>query len=395
MMELVHALRTRLAGTDRGLLIVAVLAFATSVADSSIVPLLPAVRRSLHLSPLETGSILSATTLMMLAAAVPIGLAAGRFGSRRLLVASAIVLPASLLGQALATDLATFLVARAAFGISFGIVWTVGPALASAAGRGASGTGKVIAVSGLGWLVGPIVVGVLADLFGYRAPLVVLAVLTVPLAVAVARDRSVEARVPVGRLRDALGAARRVRALGGATLVTGLLGVVTGVGGLVAPLLLAANGLSAGAIGSAVALSAVVWIAAGALSTRLPSARIDVRLVGGASALLALAWLIPVASLSTLAIVGFLVLSAGVRAVLNTVTYALAGLNVPTEALAAPIVGVMNVAWASMALASPLAAGVVVSGIGAKWAFVATAAVGFAVAAWMLVPRRGLTAARA
>lgn len=382
------ALRRRLSRTDRGLLTVAALAFATSVADSSIVPLLPAVRDALRLSPLETGSLLSATTLAMLAAAVPIGLAAGRFGSRRLLLASAVVLPVSLLGQALAPGLLSFLVARAAFGISFGIVWTIGPALAAAGGRGAAGTGKVIAASGLGWLVGPVCVGVLADLLGYRAPLIALAVLSVPLAVALARDRSVEAKVPIGRLRDALAAARHERALGGATLVTALLGVVTGVSGLVAPLVLSANGLSAGAIGAAVALSAVVWIVAGALSTRLPSARIDVRLVGGAAALLALAWLIPVASLSTLAIVGFLVLSAGARAILNTVTYALAGLSVPSEALAAPIVGVMNVAWAAMALASPLVAGVAVSGIGAQWTFMATAAVGFAVAAWMLLARR-------
>jgi hypothetical protein len=49
----------------------------------------------------------------------------------------------------------------------------------------------------------------------------------------------------------------------------------------------------------------------------------------------------------------------------------------------------MNVAWAAMALSAPIAAGAAVSGIGARWAFMATALAGFAVAAWMLVPRRG------
>ena len=43
--------------------------------------------------------------------------------------------------------------------------------------------------------------------------------------------------------------------------------------------------------------------------------------------------------------------------------------------------------WAAAALVAPLAAGVAVSAGGAKWAFVATAITGFAVALWMLVPQ--------
>ena len=110
--------------------------------------------------------------------------------------------------------------------------------------------------------------------------------------------------------------------------------------------------------------------------------------MGVAAAVLANRLADPAISLSTIAVVGFLVCSAACRAVLNTVVYALARLNVPSEALAAPIVGVMNVAWAAMALSAPIAAGVAVSGVGARWAFMATALAGFAVAAWMLAPRR-------
>ena len=47
----------------------------------------------------------------------------------------------------------------------------------------------------------------------------------------------------------------------------------------------------------------------------------------------------------------------------------------------------MNVMWAATALVAPLAAGLALSVGGAKWAFVATAAAGFSVAAWMLVPK--------
>ncbi len=384
-----HRVPSRILRADRSLLTVIALAFATSLGDAAIIPVLPEIRDGFGLSGVETGMLLSATTLAMLGVAVPVGLLAGRLGTRRLLLTSATLLPLSMLGQALAPGLGTLLVARLVFGLSFGILWTIGPALAAGGGRGPAGTGKLIAASGAGWLVGPVFAGVVSDLLGYRVPFFVIAALCVPLTLVLACDRSVAPYAPACRLRDAVAAARSERALGGATLVTALLGVVTGVSGLVAPLVLSNNGLSAGAIGAAIALSAVVWIVGGALATRLPSASIDVRLVGAAAAVLAVAWLIPVISLSTVAVIGFLVCSAACRAVLNTTVYALARLNVPSDALAAPIVGVMNVAWAAMALSAPIAAGAAVSGIGARWAFMATALAGFAVAAWMLVPRRG------
>ncbi|MGZ8688210.1 MAG: hypothetical protein ACXWZP_07255, partial [Gaiellaceae bacterium] len=179
----------------------------------------------------------------------------------------------------------------------------------------------------------------------------------------------------------------RDRAIASVTVVSALLGVVTGVSGLIAPLVLSGNGLSAGAIGSIVALSAVVWIVGGALSARVPAVRIDARLVGAAVAALAASWLIPVVSLSTLAIVGFLLVSAAFRALLGTVIYVPVRFAVASEAHAAPVVGVMNMAWAATALCSPLAAGVVMGGTDVRWAFVGTSAIGVAVAAWILASR--------
>jgi len=245
----------------------------------------------------------------------------------------------------------------------------------------------LIAAAGAGWLVGPLLSGAVTDAWGYRAAFVAIAILTLPLVAVVACDSSTEARAPAARLRDAIAAAGTERALGAAMLVTALLGMVTGVSGLLAPLVLADNGLSAGGIGAVIALGAAIFTAGGAVSTRIPSARVDVRLVGAATAVLAAAFLIPTVSFSTSAVVGFLVFSAGARAVLNTVVYALARSHVPSEALATPIVGVMNVTWAATALAAPLAAGVALSAGGAKWAFVATAITGFAVAGWMLLPQ--------
>ena len=175
-------------------------------------------------------------------------------------------MPLALVGQALAGNLELLLAARLLFGLSFGILWVIGPARAAAGGRGAGGTGPLIAASGVGWLVGPIVAGVIADATGWRVASAVLAVATLPLIPLVARyaaPRTTGERLESLRLRAAFGLVRRNRAIAGAALVSALLGVVGGVSGLLLPLALAGNGLSAGGIGLAFGLSAGVWIAAG------------------------------------------------------------------------------------------------------------------------------------
>ena len=372
---------------DPALSAVSALAFASAVTDAALLPVLPTMQDRFGLSGVQTGGLLSAATIVSLAVSIPIGLLAGRIGSRRLLLASAALLPLSLLVLGLATRLEMLIAARALYGLSFGVLWTVAPAVAAGSGRGASGTGRLIAAAGAGWLIGPVLSGIVTDVWGYKAAFLIIAVLTLPLAVVLAKTRSGKDRAPAARLRDAIAAARNERALGGVMLVSALLGAVAGVSGLLAPLVLAANGLSAGRIGLVIALAAIIFTAAGATCTRLPSARVDVGLVGATAAVLGATFLIPVVSFSTAAVIGFLVFSAGARAVLNTVVYALARSHVPSEALATPIVGVMNVTWAATALAAPLIAGVALSAGGAKWAFVAIATTGFAVAAWMLLPQ--------
>jgi MFS family permease len=380
----VRLVPARLARSDRGFVAVVALTFATSAGGSAVIPILPAIRGAFGLSGLQTGALLSAETLVMLATAVPVGLVAGRVGAHRLLGACAVLLPVSMLGQALAGGLASLLLARGLFGLCFGILWTVGPAVAAGGGRGVGGTGRLMAASGAGWLVGPALSGAAADAFGYRMPFFAIAVLTVPLALAVVLglDRAPTEVAPSGRLRDAMALTRRDRSIAGVTVTSALLGVVTGVSGLIAPL------------GIVVALSAVVWICAGALSSRVPAVRIDARLVGAAVAALGLTWLIPVFSLSTLAIVGFLLVSAAFRSLLGALIFIIpVRLAVASEAHAAPVIGVMNAAWAAMALAAPLAAGIVVGGADVRWAFFCTAVVGLGVAAWILVPRPRVPAA--
>ena len=67
----------------------------------------------------------------MLVAAMPIGYAANRFGTRAPLLVAATLMPVALVGQALAGSLEALLAARFLFGLSFGILWVIGPARAA------------------------------------------------------------------------------------------------------------------------------------------------------------------------------------------------------------------------------------------------------------------------
>ncbi len=374
---------------DLELRVLLALAFVNGVAESSFVPLLPSVRGALGLTSVETGLLLTTTTLAMLASAMPIGYAANRFGTRAPLLVAAVVMPAGLVAQAVAGGLGPLLAARLLFGLSFGILWVIGPARAAANGRGAGGTGPLIAASGAGWLVGPIVAGLIADAGGWRVASAVLAVVTLPLIPLVARyaePRTDGQRLESLRLRAALALVRHNRAIAGAALVSALLGVVGGVSGLLLPLALAGNGLSAGGIGIAYGLSAGVWIAAAAAVGRMRASAVHLRGVGVAVAVLSAAWLLPAFRLSTLALVAFLFVSTACRSTINALNYAV-GVRASEGTSAPMVIGVMNLAWAVTALVTPLLAGLAEGSSDVRLAFAATGAAAAAVAAALLAPR--------
>ena len=199
---------------------------------------------------------------------------------------------------------------------------------------------------------------------------------------------SADEPVAAVRLRSALALVRRDRTVAGAALVCALLGVVTGVTSLLAPLVLSANGLSASAIGLAFGVSASVWIVSATLVGRLRARSVDLRSVGIGVAVLGIAWLLPVASLSTAAVIGFLVVSAACRSSINALVYAV-GARAGGGESAAAVLGVMNLAWAAAALLAPLAAGAADGDAGIRLAFAFTALTAGVVAAGA-GPRRPL-----
>jgi predicted MFS family arabinose efflux permease len=374
---------------DLELRVLLALVVVNGIAEASIVPLLPSMRDDLGMSPVRAGLVLSATTIAMLVVAMPVGVAANRFGTRVPLVIAASLIPIALMGQALADSLPALIGARLLFGLSFGIIWVIAPARAAAGGRGARGTGPMIAASGIGWLIGPVVAGGVADIAGWRIASLVLAVGALPLIPLIARyaePRRTGERLERVRLVAALGLVRRNRAIAGAALVSGLLGIVGGVSGLLLPLALAGNGLSAGGIGLAFGISAAVWIAAAALVGRLRASAVHLRGVGVAVAVLAGAWLLPAFGLSTAALLVFLLVSTGCRSAINALNFAV-GVRASSGDSAPAVIGVMNLAWAVMALSTPLLAGLADGSAGVRAAFALTGLAAAAVAALLLVQR--------
>ena len=374
---------------DLELRVLLALVVVNGVAEASIVPLLPTIRDDLGMTSVQAGLVLSATTIAMLVIAMPVGVAANRFGTRVPLVIAASLIPIALLGQAFADSLPLLIGARLLFGLSFGIIWVIAPARAAAGGRGARGTGPMIAASGLGWLIGPVVAGGVADVAGWRIASLVLAVCALPLIPLIARyaePRRTGERLERVRLGAALGLVRRNRAIAGAALVSALLGVVGGVSGLLLPLALADNGLSAGGIGLAFGISAAVWIAAAALVGRLRASAVHLRGVGVAVAVLAGAWLLPAFGLSTVALLVFLLVSTGCRSAINALNFAV-GVRASSGDSAPAVIGVMNLAWAVMALSTPLLAGLADGSAGVRTAFALTGLAAAAVAALLLAPR--------
>lgn len=371
----------------------ALLALLNAAADAAFLPLVPAIRDDLSLTGPQTGALLAATTLAALVATLPASALAARWGARPLLLGAALLMPASLLVMAAAPGLWWLLGGRWLFGLSFAVAWSIAPGVAAARVPGAAGTASLLVAAGLGWLLGPAVSGTLAATWGWRTPLVVVAALTLPAALPFVRSRPrVEPARPVG-LRDLLALARTSPAVGWSLAVAALLGVVTGTIGVLVPTLLADNGVGPAGIGAAVTVSAAVWIAAAAGSGRIGRARIGLRLVAAAVAALALASAVPVASLSTTALVGFLVLAAACRAPLGALIYPLAARAGDGERGATAIASLLNLAWAVAALGAPVLAGAALQQGLERLVFAGVCVVGALVATGMLATSRRLASA--
>jgi predicted MFS family arabinose efflux permease len=353
----------------RLLVLIYALIFVDEMALLSLVPLVPSYRDALHLSGFESGLLLSSASLAIVFGSIPAGLAGDRLGSRRMTLSAGFVLAVSCLGQGLAPNLWTLIAARLLFGLASSVIWSAGLSwLSDSAGDRPGALGAVMAVAGVGGMVGPVFAGVLADHVDRGAPFLALSALTLVLVVALAAaDRGSERQHEHHRLSRILGLVRRDALIGGALTMMVLGGFSDGVVNLVGPAQLSDAGRSASWIGVVLSLAAGLFIVFSALVARAGRAAVTLS-VGAACTVLSALVLGPVlASGAALVVASMLLLRAAPLGAMYAITFPLGTRGARRSGIGVGAVnGLLGFAWGGASFAGAIVAGSGVEAAGAR-----------------------------
>ncbi len=332
---------------------------ACVASDVAFVPLLPGIRAAEGMSSLQAGVLLAASPAVMSVAPLPLGRLADRLGAGAMLRAAGICAIAASVTLAAGRGFPAVLSARALIGLVGAAIWTAGPAVAAA--RRAS-VARLLAASGAGLLLGPLVAGVVGQSAGPAAAFIatasLVAIATVgfwraelpPLAGAAAT-----AGVAAG-LRVAIADPRvRIGALG---LL--MLGLTKSTSDLLGPAQLHADGMTSAHVGLVVTVAGAIGLGTATVARRLVDRYPTMSLACFATLALATIWMIPVASQGMLGISCFLAAGACGRMLLNPASYVLVGEGaVATGSGTAVTVGASNAIFGVAGMIGPLVGAVV------------------------------------
>jgi MFS family permease len=357
-----------------------------------IVPLAPTFKDEYGLSETEAGLLLASASIATVLVAIPAGVLADRVGARRLTLAGVCVLAAGALGQGLADSFWVLLAARFVFGAGSAVLWTAGTAWLSdsvPANRRSAALGAVMAVAGIGAAVGPSFAGFLAEEVDISAPFLIGAALVAAAIVGVATagrgGRSEHEPQPVlATYRAGL----RERLVLGGLVITVLAGFSDGVVGLLAPLQLDENGLSAGSIGAAFSVAAAIFLLGSTALIRAGDAVVTLGVAAVGSVLVALTILPLLASTATSAVIAGVVVRATGVAVLYTISFPLATQGAHRIGIGrGSAIGLMNLGWGSASLSGPLVGGALAETVGARAGYALVLGLSLVAAAWLVVAR--------
>ncbi len=360
----------------------------------SMVPLAPTFADEFGLSGVETGMILAAASLAALVVALPLGLLADRLGARHVTIASAVLFTLATLGQGLAEEFWSLLLARAAFGVAFGALWGAGAAWLSdslADERRSGALGAAATVAGVGFTAGPLLAGVLAERYDTGTPFLVAAVgaAAVTAALVVAAPL-VEVSPPRQRLRDLLRAARRDELVLAGIAIIVLIGLVGGGVNLLVPLQLRDNGVSAAEIGLLFSVASAVYTVVSAAVARLGDRAASLRVGGVAALLTGLSIALVLVSGSTVAAVAFVLLRAPPWSTMDTIIYPLAARGAHRSSLGrGSVMGLVMLGWAAASTAGPLVAGGIADTVGARAAYAVMVVWCLLIGLWLIRAHRG------
>ena len=373
----------------RLIVLIYVLFFVDEVGLLSLVPLVPVYSDRFDLSKAEAGGLLAAFSLAIVIASVPAGMLADRFGARGVTLAAAAIIALANLATAVAGSYGGLVASRALFGVGSAAVWTATLAwLSDTAGprRQASALSGVIAVAGVGGMLGPVLAGVVADHVSVEAWFtgvgIAAAIVAVLLAMAPRGRSSPHEHQPLGALLDVIRSEPLIAA-GLAVMTLG--GLADGVINLLASLELSAGGLSVAATGLVFSTASAIFICVSGLVARAGSRAVSVRSCGIA-ALAQAAALIPVLiSLAVVPVIATVLIRAPFAAWPYAVGLPLAAAGAHRRGIRIGTVnGFLGIAWGGANFIGPPVAGLVAGAAGDRTAYACLFLYTIGVALWLL-----------
>jgi MFS family permease len=357
-------------------LLIALLVMFDLAMFSAIVPLVPKLAATLGLSKFETGVLVGAYSVSVVLAAVPVGHLADRVGPKSVTLVGTLVMASATVLFALAGTFWVVLVARVLQGLGSAIAWSAGLAWL-AARTPVEHRGRALGLANssatIGMIAGPLLGGAVAAQFGVRETFLSVAVVCLGLtAWAAVEPGAAASATREGALRPAVRLAVADRLIVYSMLVIGLVSVVGGTLQVLMPLRLSDLGVSDSAIGwlyaAASILGAVAIYTTGRVGDRvgrLPLARVDIVLLGGATAVLLL-------QLSATVCAVMLVVIGPLLSILYGVGYPLAADGADRAGLGHGLVlGLINLLWGIGAVVGPVLGGALAGLAGDRVTFAA------------------------
>ena len=352
----------------RVIVLVYVALFVAELSWSGVTPLIPSYIDQYGLSDFQGGLVLSVASLGILVISIPASLMTKRISPRTLTLISMATIALAGYAMALAPSYWAIIGARLVFGLGFGTLYVSMTAwLDDAAGNESA---RVLALTtsivGVSATISPAYAGWVADQYGLSAPFVGLAAVTTVLFLAMLFDRSGTGlrKDPAPPVRDLVRAARSDPGLSTMILLTIAAAVVWMTADLLVPLRLDDNGFDAKAIGFAFSISAIVFVAASAVTAKFADRWTRPRFAAGWTAALAVVTAVPAVLAGVPATMVFLIGASVTTGVVVALTYPFGLLAVRRGAVTVAVMSALaNIIWAVSGMAGPT-----VGGAFAEWA---------------------------